>query len=115
MDRTIPTPDLLATEVPLGSLTGTAKSLALAARRAGYTIRATRALGPRLPRRANDPIERVASLALTGTMGGWHFTATNTPRDGWDVLLHRPGWPPETANITRLRTLFTAQTPAAVR
>jgi hypothetical protein len=110
----MPPPDVLATDVPADTLEGTAKSLATAAQRAGYTLRITRALGPRTPRRVNDPVERVPSLALTGVMGHWRFTAIHTHRDGWDVTLHRPGWPPEPANITRLRTLFAAQTPATV-
>jgi hypothetical protein len=111
----MPPPDVLATDVDVDTLGGTARGLALAARRAGYTIRATRALGPRAPRRVNDPVERVPSLALVGAMGGWRFSAVHTDRDGWGVILHRPGWPPEVANVTRLRTLFAAQTPAQLR
>lgn len=115
MDRTLPPPDVLATEIDPGTLEGIARGLAAAARRAGYTIRATRALGPRPPRQTHQAIERVASLALTGTMAGWRFTAINTRRDGWDVTIHRPGWPPEIGNIARLRTLLAAQTPAQLR
>jgi hypothetical protein len=102
-DVVLPAPDVLATEVPLASLTGTAKGLVLAAERAGYTVRAKRALGPRIPKRVNDPVVRQSSLAVLGVMGGW------------DVTLHRPGWPPEPANVTRLRTLFAAQAPAVIR
>jgi hypothetical protein len=115
VDRTFPPPDVLATAVDESTLAGTAKSLLTAARRAGYTVRATRALGPRAPRQVQQDIERTSSLALTGTMAGWRFQAINTDRDGWDVVLHRPGWPPEMANVTRLRTLFAAQTPAVIR
>lgn len=115
MDRTLPPPDVLATEADEASLAGTAKGLAAAARRAGYTVRITRALGPRIPRQPQQDIERVPSLALVGAMHGWRFSAIHTERDGWDVTLHRPGWPPEVANVTRLRTLFAAQTPAVIR
>jgi hypothetical protein len=114
-DVVLPAPDVLATEVPLASLTGTAKGLVLAAERAGYTVRAKRALGPRIPKRVNDPVVRQSSLAVLGVMGAWSFLAVHGDVDGWDVTLHRPGWPPEPANVTRLRTLFAAQAPAVIR
>jgi hypothetical protein len=111
----LPPPDVLATAVPLASLTGTAKGLVQAAERAGYDVRAKRALGPRIPKRVNDPVVRQASLAVLGVMGAWSFLAVHGDVDGWDVTLQRPGWPVEVANIRRLRTLFAAQTPAQVR
>lgn len=111
----LPPPDVLATEVPLASLTGTAKGLAALAERAGYTVRATRALGPRIPKRVNDPVERVASLALTGEADGWRFAAVVNAKDGWEVLLKRPGWPVDVTNTVALRKALTAQVPAVVR
>lgn len=74
------------------TLPPTARSLARAAREAGYTVTTT-------------------PTVINGTMGGWAFSAIHHAR-GWDVLQWRPGWPSPTRTNTReLRATLKAQTP----
>jgi hypothetical protein len=111
----LPEPDIVAIGVDISSLEGTARSIAEAAQRAGWDVRASRALGPRIPRTPNQPVERTASVAVIGTMLDWRFTAVHTDRDGWDVVIVKPGWPPMPGNVTTLRAMLRAQTPTEVR
>jgi hypothetical protein len=108
----IPGPDIVATEVPLDSLEGTPRSLVKAALSAGWTVKATRSLGPRMPRTSNQPAERVGTLALVGVAerveGTWRFVAYWNARDGWDVVLARPGWGLAPSNTIELRDTFKA-------
>lgn len=112
---TLPKPDIVAQDVPLDTLDGTAASVSRAAQAAGYTVTATRALGPRVPRTTVQPVVRVRLTTIRGRLGdtGWGFTAAHTPTDGWDVIRYRPGWPALPSSITELRDTFKAQAAAA--
>jgi hypothetical protein len=101
--------------VEAGSLVGTAGTIARAAAAAGYTVRATRSIGWRVPRVTGQEVVRQAAVTVSGTMGGWGFRAQHTERDGWDVIQHRPGWPPASGNTVTLLAVLRAQTPAEVK
>lgn len=101
MDRQLARPSLPIEEIGPDELTGTAKSLASAATRAGYTVRAVTMV--------EDDGER--SVALGGRMHDWGFTARWSARRGWEVRIRRPGWPEQAGNVVALRSMFTAQTP----
>lgn len=102
-------------EVPLDTLAGTSKSLATAALRAGYEVEAKRFSGQRVPRQPQQERVHVTTTVLVGVAGEWGFFAAHNPRDGWDVVLYRPGWPRTMSSVTALRATFKAQTPAVLR
>lgn len=111
----MPAPDVAGIEVPSETLTGAARTIARAAAAAGYTVRATRSIGWRVPRVTGQEVARQAAVTVSGTMGGWGFRAQHTERDGWDVIQHRPGWPPASGNTVTLLAVLRAQTPAEVK
>lgn len=91
-------------EIAIDQLTGTAKSLAHAATKAGYRILAVESI--------QDGGER--SITLGGRMFDWGFTAHWTERQGWTVRLRRPGWPETASNVTHLRNILRMQTPTSL-
>lgn len=107
----LPDPDITSQEVPVESLAGTAKTIGVAALKAGYTVRATRAIGPRTPRQLQQEIVRASSVAVVGVMGGFAFQAIKPEHDAWEVVVWRGGWPPEVANTAVLLRTLKAQTP----
>lgn len=83
-----------AQERSVEELTGTGKSIGLAAVKAGWDVRAA---------------TTYRSVHLAGTRDGWAFSARQTTSAGWDVRIQRPGWPMLPSSVTELRAMFKAQ------
>lgn len=101
MDRQLVRPSVPTEERAIDELESTAKSLALAARKAGYRVVAV----------VSESDDGSEVVTVGGRMFDWGFTARWRARRGWEVRIRRPGWPEQAGNVVALRSMFTAQTP----